>query len=184
MKRSNVAMVAVLLCTAAPFAAGQGAAQQAGASAALAQLDAFVVDGTCSATMPAMGNNPARTSTGKVHGEKTLDGHWVVIHYEEDQTAANPKPFRVSQYIGYDPAAKHFVSVEFDNADRSYITGTSPGWTGNTATFDETILMDGKRTQTRDVFTKGQSGMATHAGMLRDESGKWIEVEQETCHTP
>ena len=184
MKRSNLAMAAVLLCTAAPFAAGQGSAQQAGASAALAQLDAFIVDGTCTASMSAMGKNPARTATGKLHVEKTLDGHWAVIHYEEDQTADNPKPFRIAQYIGYDAAAKHFVSVEFDNADGSYITGVSPGWTGNTATFDETIMMDGKPRQARDVFTKGASGMTSHSGMLRDENGKWITMETETCHTP
>ena len=184
MKRSTIAAAALLLSAAAPFAAGQASARQAGASSPSAQLQEFVVDGTCTATMVAMGKYPARTATGKVHGEMTLDGQWAVIRYEEDQTAANPKPFRVEQYIGYDAPAKHFVSVEFNNTEGGYVAGVSPGWTGNTATFDETMLVDGKITPSRDVFIKGESGMKTHIGMLRDESGKWIEAERETCHTP
>jgi hypothetical protein len=134
--------------------------------------------------MPAMGNSPARASTGKFHGEKTLDGRWAVIHYDEDRTAAVQKPFSVVQYIGYDSAAKHFVTVQLDNSGGSYQTGVSSGWKGKTMTFDESTLMDGKRVQARDVFTDGDAGMSTHTGMLRDGSGKWVAMDKESCKKP
>lgn len=180
MKRTSLAIFAALVCTSAPFAIGQ--AQPAGASSPPDQLDGFIGDGTCTGNMMAMGKNPGHATTGKFHGEKTLDGHWVVIHYDEDQTTANPKPFSVAQYIGYDPAKKHFVTVLFDNSGASYGTGVSSGWTGNTVTFDETVWMDGKRASFRDIFTNGDSGMSSHTGMMRDKDGKWVKTDEETCH--
>ena len=184
MKRTSPAMVAVLLCISTSFAAGQAQAQQAGASSASAQLDNFVGDGICTGTMPAMDKTPAHASSGKYHGEKTLDGHWAVVHYDEDRSAGITNPFSVAQYIGYDAAKKRFVAVQFDNTGGSYGTGVSSGWKGKTITFDETIQMDGKSMQARDVFTSGEAGMSTHSGMLRDASGKWTTMDKETCHKP
>jgi hypothetical protein len=181
MKSPSLAVAAILICASAPFAAGRASAQEAGASVSR-QLDGFVGDGICTGAMPAMGKSAARASTGKYHGEKTLDGQWAVIRYDEDRTAAVPKPFSVVQYIGYDAAAKHLVTVLFENTGGSYATGVSSGMKGNTMTFDESILMDGKRVQARDVFTNGEGGMSTHAGMMRDASGKWIAMDKETCH--
>jgi uncharacterized protein DUF1579 len=182
MKRSNIAIVAVLLCTTAPLAIGQLSAQESGAASPSARLDGFVGDGTCTAKMVAMGGNPARTSTGKFHGEKTLDGHWAVIRYDEDRTATNTKPFSVVQYVGYDDAKRRFVTVQLDNTGGSYITGVGSGWKGNSITFDETMLIGGKPTPARDVFISGDGGMATHLGQMRDAGGKWITMDTETCH--
>ncbi len=184
MKRTSLAMAALLACAAAPLAVGQAPAKQAGAPSPLAQLDGFVGDGTCTAALSAMGTSPARTSSGKFHGEKTLDGQWVVLHYDEDRSAANPKPFSVVQYIGYSASKKHYVAVQFDNGGGGYVTGVSSGLAGNSMTFDETIPMDGKPMQARDVFTAGESGMTSHTGMLRDTSGKWLTMDKETCHKP
>ena len=182
MKSPNLTVAAILICASAPFAAGQASAQLSNGSSPSSQLDGFVGDGICTGTMPAMGKSPARASTGKFHGEKILDGQWAVIHYDEDRTEAVPKPFSVVQYIGYDPAAKHFVTVLFENTGGSYTTGVSSGMKGNTMTFDESTLMDGKRVEARDVFTNGEGGMSTHTGMMRDASGKWIAMDKETCH--
>jgi len=182
MNRTSLAILAVLVCASAPFAIGQASAQPAGASSPSAQLDAFVGDGTCTGHIMAMGKNPGHVTSGKYHGEKTLDGHWAVIHYDEDQTTANPKPFSVVQYIGYDAAKQHFVTVLFVNSGASYGTGVSPGWKGNTITFDETVPMGGKHTSFRDVFTNGDSGMSSHTGMMQDQHGKWVKTDEETCH--
>jgi hypothetical protein len=181
MKSPSLAVAAILICASAPIAASRASAQEAGASVSH-QLEGFVGDGICTGTMPAMGNSPARASTGKYHGEKTLDGQWAVIRYDEDRTAAVPKPFSVVQYIGYDAAAKRFVTVLFENTGGSYATGVSSGMKGNTITFDENILMAGKRLQERDVFTTGEGGMSSHAGLMRDSTGKWIATDKETCH--
>ena len=182
MKSPSLAVAAMLICAFAPFAVGQAWAQQAGGSSPSSQLDGFIGDGICTGTMPAMGKSPARTSTGKFHGEKTLDGQWAEIRYDQDRSATVPKPFSVVQYIGYDAAAKRFVTVLFENLGGSYTTGVSSGMKGNTMTFDESILMAGKRVQERDVFTTGEGGMSSHTGMTRDSSGKWIAMDKETCH--
>ncbi len=182
MKRKSLAIFAALICTSAPFAIDQASAQQASASSPPTSLDRFVGAGTCTGNEMAMGKNPGHASTGKFHGEKTLDDHWVVIHYEENQTAANQKPFKVVQYFGYDAAKKRFVTVLLDNTGGGYSTGVSPGWKGNTITFDESVVMDGKRTAYRDVFTDGESGMSSHTGMMRDKHGKWVKIDEETCH--
>jgi hypothetical protein len=182
MTRTRLAVVVVLICTSAPFAVSQALARQAGASSPADQLDGFVGDGVCTGKMMAIGKNPGHVMSGRVHGEKTLDGHWAVIHYAEERTASNPKPFSIDQYVGYDPAGKHFVTVLFDNTGAGYATGVSSGWTGNTITFDETVWIGGKRASVQDVFTNGDSGMSSHTGKLRDTKGKWITTDEESCH--
>jgi hypothetical protein len=180
MKRTSLAILAALVCTSAPFVIGQASAQPAGASSPSAQLDAFVGDGICTGNFAAMGKNPGHATTAKYHGEKTLDGHWVVIHYDEDQTAANPKPFSVVQYFGYDAAKKHFATVSIYNSAAAYSTGTSAGWNGNSITFDEST--DGKPASFRDIFTTGENGLSSHTGMERGKDGKWVKTNEETCH--
>ena len=182
MKRTPLAILATLFCASAQFAIGQTSAQQAGPSSPSTQLDRFVGAGTCTGNEMAMGKNPGHATVGKFHGEKSLDGHWVAIHYDEDQTAANPKPFSVVQYFGYDAAKKRFVTVLFTNTGDSYSTGVSPGWKGNSVTFDETVWMNGKPAAFRDVFTDGDSGMSSHTGMMKDKTGKWVKTDEETCH--
>jgi len=182
MERTSLAILAALICTAAPFAIGQASAQQAGASSSSGKLDDFVGAGTCTGNMQAMGKNPAHATTGRFHAEKTLDGNWAVIHYDEDKTAANPKPFSVTQYFGYDAAKQHYVTVVFDNSGAGYGTGTSPGWKGDTITFDEMVPMGGKRVAFREVFTKSGSSLSAHTGMMQDKNGKWVKADEETCH--
>jgi len=181
MKRTSLAIFAALMVC-APFAVGQLSGQQSGGSSQ-SELDGFVGEGVCTGQTMAVGKNPAHNTTGKFHGEKTLDGHWVVIHYEEDQTLANPKPFKVTQYIGYDAAKKHFVTVLFENSGDSYGTGSSSSWKGDTLTFDE-IPAGSTRAAFRDIFTNGGSGMSSHTGMMLDEHGTWVKTDEETCHKP
>ncbi|MEO7149275.1 MAG: DUF1579 family protein, partial [Rhodanobacteraceae bacterium] len=148
------------------------------------RLDDFVGSGTCSGNVMAMGKDSGHATTGKYSGEKVLGGNWVVIHYDEDQTSVNPKPFHVAQYFGYDAAKKRYVSVTFDNsgAGSGYSTGTSSGWKDDSLTLDNTASMGGRTVAGRDVFTKSDSGMSGHTGMMRDKNGKWAKTDEETCH--
>jgi len=180
MKPTTLAVLAALIGTSALL--GIAFAQQTTLPAPLEQLGYFVGDGTCTGHVIATGKTPARATTARFHGEKTLDGNWVAIHYDEDQTAANPKPYRVVQYFGYDAAKKQYTSVTFDNSGSGYSTGTSSGWKDDTFTVDETTSMRGGSVSFRDVFTKSGSGMASHTGMMRDKHGKWVKTDEETCH--
>jgi len=177
MKRIPLSFLASAICAAIALGAGPTMAQDKPASP-MDQLDSFVGDGTCTGNVMAMNKHPGHATTGKYHGEKTLDGHWVVIQYDEDQSAANPKPFRVVQYFGYDAAKKRFVSVLIDNSDPGYATSMSPGWKDGSITFDETA--DGK-VSFRDAFTSNKSGMNSHTGWMQDKSGKWVKTDEETC---
>ena len=147
------------------------------------QLNSFIGDGTCTGQVMAMGKDPGHATTGKYHGEKTLDGHWIVIRYDEDQSATNPKPFHVQQYFSYDPANKRFIAVAFDNGSPGYSTGVSSGWKGDTFTVDETQPVAGKTVVFRDTFTRSGSNMSGHTGTMRDKHGKWVKTDEETCQS-
>jgi Protein of unknown function (DUF1579) len=178
MKHFKSAIATAVVCAAALGVALVPAHGNA-AESPLDQLASFMGDGVCSGHVMAMGKTPGHPSTGKFHGERTLDSNWVVIRYYEEQTTANPKPYRVMQYFGYDGAKKRFVSVAFDNSGSIYSTGTSSGWKGDTITFDESL--GGRPMRYRDAFTRNGNDPAHHTGLMRDKHGKWIKTDEETC---
>ena len=182
MKRKTLAISVALFFTMVSLGIGSAIAQEAASSSPMDQLASLTGDGTCTGNLlMAMGKTPAHATTAKYHGEKTLDGHWIVIRYDEDQSATNPKPFHVQQYFGYDADAKRYIAVAFDNSGMGYSTGTSGGWKGDTFTVDEHESMGDKAVSYRDVFTRAESGMSGHTGIMKDKSGKWVKTDEETC---
>ena len=158
MKHATSAIIITLVCASASFTAQRVLAQTTGAPSPLDQLDDFVGDGICTGHVMAMGSKPGHDTTGKYSAEKVLDGNWVVVHYDQDQSAATSKPYHVIQYIGYDASRKRFIAVTVDNSGSGYSTGTSAGWKGDSITFDES--MDGKPASIRDTFTISGPSMA------------------------
>lgn len=142
----------------------------------------FVGSGTCTGKTLNKDMKSSRTTTGKYTAVRALDGHWIEIRYNEDATAASPKPFGVIQYFGYDQAKKRYVAVGVYNAAGTYSVGTAKGWNGDTITFDEND--EGKPAAYRDSFTSGNGRFASHTGMLRDKNGKWIKTDEESCIKP
>lgn len=181
MKRKAFAFFATICCAAASLGGGNAIAQQSKAQSPAALLDKFVGSGTCSGAMPAMGKNPASSTSGKFHAEKTLDGHWIIIRYEQDASAANPRPFKVAQYLGYDPADKRYTTVMLGNGDGVYSVGKSPGWKGDTLTFEEMEMARGQAGRTREAFSTHGTGLSGYTAWFRDKSGKWIKADEETC---
>ena len=178
MKRNPSIGSAALACAAALAVAQVNAQDSATASAD--KLAGFVGDGVCSGVM-ATGKNASGGTTGRFHAEKALDGHWIEIRYEQDASASNPKPFKVKQYLGYDPASKQFTTVMLGNGDGVYSVGKSPGWQGDTITFEEVETARGQAGQTREAFSTHGSGLSGYTGWFRDKSGKWIKVDEEHC---
>ena len=177
MQRTTSITLIALACAAA-LAATQVDAQESRSSASAGALDKFVGSGTCSGKTLGSDMKAFHDTTGKYTGEKVLDGNWVVIHYDENQSAAVPRPYHVIQYIGYDSAKKRYMAVTVDNSGSGYSTGTSTGWKGDSITFDES--MGGKPASIRDTFTSS-NGMSSHTGTMRDKSGKWIKTDEEHC---
>ena len=182
MKRMTSAILTALVCTSASLVNQQVFADSIGASSQLDQLSDFLGDGKCTGNAMATEKTPGHASVAHFHGEKTLDGNWIVVHYDEDQTAENPKPYHVVQYLGYDSKKKQFVGVGFDNSGSSYGGGVSSGWKDDIFNLDDTTAMDGKNVSYRDVFTRKGSNELSHAGMMRDKNGKWAKMDEETCH--
>lgn len=180
MKRTSLAIFPALVYACAWFAASPASAQQAAAPSPAGALDKFVGSGTCSGKSLDKDMKSFHATTGKFDGEKVLDGHWVRIQYDEDQSATVAKPYHVIQYIGYDAPSKRYFAVTVDNSGSGYSTGTSTGWKGGSITFDES--MDGKPASFRDTFTTSSNGMSGHTGTMRDKNGKWIKTDEESCH--
>lgn len=174
------ALIILALATSAVLAISPALAAgdaPAGTPSQIDQLGDFLGDSICTGNLlMAMGETPAHATTARLHGEKTLDGNWIVIHYDEDQTAANPKPYHIAQYFGFDSKTKQFVAAAFDNSGSSYSTETSAGWKGDSITFDETPATD------RDTFTRNGSKELMHTGTMLDKNKKWVKTDEETCH--
>lgn len=177
MKRIQ-STLAVFFCAVAALAGGMALAEDKGAATS-DPFDKFVGSGTCTGDVLATGEHPGHASTAKYRGERILDGRWVEIHYDEDQATANPKPFHIVQYFGYDAKNKRYLSVSVDNVDSSYSTGSSTGWNDNSITFDESE--NGKPASFRDTFTNGDSGVTSHTGTMLDKNGNWVKTDEETC---
>ena len=181
MNRTNLMILAALACAPAPFAIGWAQTKHVDGPSPSSQIDTFVGDAICAGKFKAMGKNPAHADTGKYHAEKALDGHWVVVHYRQDQTAVNPNPFEVVQYFGYDPASKRYVTIMVGNGDGVHSTGFSSGWQGHSITFDEVEWARGKSHPSRETFAAGDSGLSGYTAWSRDKQGKWIKAYEETC---
>lgn len=182
MKRTNLVILAALACASAPVANGQTPTQPAVDPSPSSRIATFIGDATCAGTPMAMGKNSGPADTGRYHAEKALDGNWVVVRYRQDQSAANPHPFEVVQYFGYDPANKHYLTVMVGNGAGVHSTGSSDGWRGNSITFDEVEWARGKSHSSRETFTTRDSGLSGYTAWSRDKQGKWIKMYEETCH--
>jgi hypothetical protein len=181
MKRT-MSMIITLASAAILLAIGQApAAEKSQAVAKLGELPFPIGEMTCTGNMMAMNGQPGHATTATARIEKILGGNWVVIHYDEAQSDANPHPYSVVQYIGYEDAGKRFVSLVVDVVEGSgYATGVSAGWKGDAMTFDETTS-DSKKVTNRDRFT-ASGGTFTHSGTFLGKDGKWVKSDEETCH--
>lgn len=179
--RTPAVLISLALVSSAPLA--QPASAQAQGTSPLEQLNVFLGDWTCTGRQMAMGHSPAHATRGKVHGERALDGHWIVVSYEQLAGATSSNLYHVIQYFGYDPKVKSLVDVVIDNSGSSSATGRSSGWVGNGITFENVENTDGSPSPYRDVFTRLGAREVSHAGFMRDKSGTWVKTDEEICHS-
>ncbi|MDE2264228.1 MAG: DUF1579 family protein [Gammaproteobacteria bacterium] len=178
MKPTPLTLYATIACASSLMCLGPAGAQDE-TSSQLEQLSGFLGDGTCTGKL--LATKSPHTTSGKFHGEKTLDGHWVVIRYDGQATSSDSKPYHVAQYFSYDPKAGHFVDVLLDNSGESYSAGSSSGWQGDAITFENTDFTSGHHPLFRDVFTRHSALVVSHTGYERDKHGKWIKTDEEMC---
>jgi hypothetical protein len=179
MKR-NLLMVLTLASTMAPFALAHAAGAKSQASAELDRLPFPTGDLSCTGNLMALAGKPGHATTASARVEKVLGGNWIVIHYDEQPSSDNARPYSVVQYIGYEDTGKRFVATLVDNNEGSgYSTGVSTGWKDNAMTFDE-MQAGGKEVVFRDTFT-ASGDVFTHTGTMLGKDRKWIKTDEETC---
>lgn len=102
----------------------------------------------------------------------------MAFDYAESKSAANPMPFHVAGYFGYDAEQKKLVLGGVDNTG-GYSTESSDGWDGDTIVFTGPWHMGGMTMNSRDTFRKTAKGLA-HTGEV-EQNGQWVKSVEETC---
>ncbi len=147
----------------------------------LAQLDFFQGTWSCTGKTFANPMGPEHPTTATVHGAKAVGDMWLHISYDENKTAANPTPYHVGVYMGYDSGGKKFVEGCVDNFG-GYCTQSSSGWTGDTMVFEGTADGTGPTFNVRDTFVKKGVSELTHSGEMQGENKQWSKTDEESCH--
>ena len=103
--------------------------------------------------------------------------------YEESKTSADPTPYRISGYMGYDGGKKQFVQTIVDNFG-NYAESFSDGWKGDTLTFETARATNGKSAAVRDNFVRKGGNVFVHFSQAsHDAGGTWGKMDEETCRT-
>lgn len=120
--------------------------------------------GTWTCTQMLRGSKRPDTSTTTMG----MDGMWMVTQ----DTAPPFDKYRnytitATSYMGYDPSIKMWIQTGVDSSG-AYFTSTSPGWQGNTITWN-TKGLDGS--SGTDVITKNSDTSTTDASSSTDAQG-------------
>lgn len=146
----------------------------------MAQMKYFLGSWRCKGTLysPMPGHAPRKYSaTTRMRLE--LDGHWMVEHYKQRKTKANPRPQKSMFIYGYDPAKKRFQSSYLDNLGaRAHMS--TPGWQGDRWQEEGTMVMGGKRMKIRATFTKKGKRKFSALAELAGPKG-WVKVNEGEC---
>jgi len=175
--RTQVIAVLALSCATGPLSAQEASKPPA----ELSQLSSFVGDWQCTGQILARNSRPGHATAAVGHGTKGLDGHWIQFAYEERKTAANPTPYRIAGYMGYDASKKKFVQTIVDNSG-FYGPSFSDGWRGDTLTFQgASQTADGKSVAVRDNFVRKGRHAFVHFSEGQGPDGTWFKPDEETC---
>jgi len=156
------------------------AAATAYGQANLQDLQSFVGTFNCSGMAMASEMGPEHASRGTVTSKWVLNNKWLEVRYSETKTTANPHPFSVVAYWGYDPQTKTLVAGSVDGFG-GYGTQNSPGWNGDDLVFTGASHMGPMTMQGRDTFTRKGKNQLGHMGEVQDPSGSWKKTDEETC---
>jgi hypothetical protein len=172
--------IAAVVLFSMPLGAKDAPAPAPTAPPELAQLTYFEGNWSCTGKAFANPMSPEHATAATVHSSNAVGGRWLHITYDETKTTANPMPYHVGVYMGFDAAKKTFVDTCADNFG-GYCLETSSGWKGDTMIFEGMSNADGKQFAGRDTFTKKSATEFTHAGDMQSEDKKWMRTDEETC---
>jgi hypothetical protein len=155
------------------------AADNEKAPSKLRELDYLGGTWQCKGTAFAFGDQPKHDVVATTKGTWILNDMWLEIRYVELKTKANPHPFNVRGFFGYDPEQKKLALGSIEN-DGGYSTESSNGWEGDAIVFTGPNHMGGMTVTGRDTWTKKSKTKLTYSFEIEDK-GNWTKLIEETC---
>ena len=148
-------------------------------AAELEQLKMFEATWRCDGKQPAGPMGPEQDYKSTFKGKKDVESFWISFEYSQKKSKAHAMPVMAKGYIGYDPAAKKYVSLGVDNMGGS-VSETSSGWEADKLTFTGDGQMGGQKISFRETYTKKGDKEMIWSGEMK--MGKdWIPVGTDTC---
>ena len=148
-------------------------------AAELEQLKMFEATWRCEGKQPAGPMGPEQDYKSTFKGKKDVESFWISFEYSQKKSKAHAMPVMAKGYIGYDPAAKKYVSLGVDNMGGS-VTESSPGWEADKLTFTGDGQMGGQKISFRETYTKKSDKEMIWSGEMK--MGKdWIPVGTDIC---
>ena len=148
-------------------------------AAELDQLKMFEATWRCEGKQPAGPMGPEQDYKSTFKGKKDVESFWISFEYSQKKSKAHAMPIIAKGYLGYDPAAKKYVSLGVDNMGGS-VTESSPGWEADKLTFTGDGQMGGQKISFRETYTKKGDKEMIWSGEMK--MGKdWIPVGTDTC---
>lgn len=145
----------------------------------LRQLDPLIGKFQCKGMAFASPMGPEHATVASVDVKWILGGQWAQFTYGEKKTTANPKPFTVTGFFGYDAEQKKYVSNGVDSMG-GYGTSAADGWNGDEMVFVGPYHAGGMTMNGRDTFTKVGTNELKHMYEV-EQNGSWQKMSQETC---
>ncbi|HVV16512.1 MAG TPA: DUF1579 family protein [Polyangia bacterium] len=148
-------------------------------AAELDQLKVFEGSWRCDGKQPAGPFGPEQQYKSTFKGKKDIDNFWIAIEYDQKKSKVHPMPIKARGFLGYDPAAKKYVTIGADNTG-GWISESSPGWEGDKLVFSGDGSMGGQKVSFRETYTKKSEKEMTWSGEMK--MGKdWISVGSDSC---
>ena len=148
-------------------------------AAELDQLKMFEGTWRCDGKQPAGPMGPEQVYKSSFKGKKDVDSFWLAFEYSQKKSKVHNMPITAKGFLGYDPAAKKYVTMGVDNMGGS-ISESSSGWEGDKLVFSGDGQMGGQKISFRETYTKKSDKEMTWSGEMK--MGKdWIPVGTDTC---
>src|SRR6185312_6746663 len=126
-------------------------------AAELDQLKVFEGSWRCEGKQPAGPFGPEQDYKSTLKGKKDIDNFWIAIEYDQKKSKTHPMPIKARGFLGYDPAAKKYVSIGADNTG-GWINESSTGWEGDKLVFGRRLDGRPEGQLPRDVHQEERQG--------------------------
>lgn len=178
MRRLTLSVFAITALSSCATTTAPSPASSAGRPAALAppldSLAFYVGHWQCKGTRFSENGQPKERWQATIDVEPELDGKWLSVRM------TGPDENRTAEHKGYDPSSKRWIHVAVAN-DGSWITMSSPGWSGSGSQM--VFTPDDHTDRSHATFTKLSETAYSHAVSLDTDHGP-EKVWEKQCTKP